>query len=75
MRTGEVEVKNNDTGDQVNVKEGEGIEIGEGKKIGKPKRYSWTKNLNWNMDETAGDVIDKTSLDAVYNDLLDQDYD
>ncbi len=66
-----------DTADtkSVLVKEGEGVLIPAGKAVTDPKPYAWTKNLNWNMDTTKGELMDTTSLDSAYKDLLDQNYD
>ncbi|AHC16527.1 FecR family protein [Salinispira pacifica] len=57
------------------VREGEGINILAGKTITDPRFYEWTTELNWNMDPQAGSVADDTSAEALYDDLLDIDYD
>ena len=61
--------------DSVIVDAGLGINILGGNRLTEPKEYSWTKDLNWNTDPSKGSVRDETSLDSVYSDLLDQDYD
>lgn len=57
------------------VKEGEGINILGGRTVTDPRFYEWTTELNWNMDPNAGPVTDGTRADALYDDLLDIDYD
>lgn len=56
------------------VPAGKGVLIKAGLDTTKPQAYDWTKTLNWNMDGEAGEIEDKTNLDAAYADLLDQDY-
>lgn len=64
-----------DSGDEVLVNEGEGVNILSGSRITDPRFFPWTENLNWNTDPQAGEVRDTTDLDAAYSDLLDIDYD
>lgn len=75
VNEGVVNLASKKAGKSVDVKKGEGVIIMDGVKLTKPKEYAWTKDLNWNTDPDKGNVIDKTSLDKAYNDLLDQDYD
>lgn len=56
------------------VPAGKGVLIRSGIDLTAPQAYDWTKNLNWNMDDTKGEIEDKTDLDGAYADLLDQDY-
>lgn len=75
VNEGAVDVALPATGEAVVVEAGEGINILGGGKLTAPRRYAWTRKLNWNTDPSAGDVADRTDLDAAYGDLLDQDYD
>jgi ferric-dicitrate binding protein FerR (iron transport regulator) len=75
VNEGSVDVSLPATGEAVVVTEGEGINILGSGKLTPPRRYAWTRKLNWNTDPSAGDVVDRTSIDAAYGDLLDQDYD
>jgi ferric-dicitrate binding protein FerR (iron transport regulator) len=75
VNSGVVDVSIPDTGQDVQVKAGLGINIVGGTKITTPRRYPWTRRLNWNVDPGGGRVQDSTSLEAAYSDLLDQDYD
>lgn len=74
VHEGEVLVKGRDS-KSVTVKAGEGVVVPAGKSVTEPKPYAWTQKLNWNMDPKAGELIDNTSLDSAYHDLLDQNYD
>lgn len=74
VNEGVVDVSSLETDGKTEVKAGNGILIPAGKGPTKPQPYDWTKTLNWNMDPAVGGVEDKTSLDAAYSDLLDQDY-
>lgn len=67
-----VELEN---GKQVDVAEGEGINILSGQDMTDPQFFAWTENLNWNMDPSQGEIIDSTEIDSMYDDLLDVDYD
>lgn len=64
-----------DTGDEVVVNEGEGVNILAGARITDPRFFPWTEELNWNTDPAAGEVLDVTDLDGAYADLEDIDYD
>ncbi len=64
-----------DTGESVEVGEGEGINILSGRDITPPQFFAWTENLNWNMDPELGDIRDNTDLNSLYDDPLDFDYD
>ena len=75
VNSGIVDVSIPDTGQDVQVKAGLGINIVGGTKITTPRRYPWTRHLNWNVNPGGGNVQDSTSLEAAYSDLLDQDYD
>jgi hypothetical protein len=75
VNSGIVDVAIPDTGQDVQVKAGLGINIVGGTKITTPRRYPWTRHLNWNVNPGGGKVQDSTSLEAAYSDLLDQDYD
>ena len=75
VNEGLVEVQNIKSGQKVNVKAGEGIKVDKGDKISEPKPLAWTQKLNWNMDESKGDLDNKVSIEDVYSDPLDQDYD
>jgi hypothetical protein len=75
VNEGTVEVEIPQSGEATLVEEGEGINILAGERATRPRRYPWTRDLNWNFDPAAGDVVDRTDLDAAYADLLDQDYD
>lgn len=76
VREGAVEMapKDNEQGPVV-VKEGQGVVKPAGGAISPPKAYPWTQTLNWNMNPGKGSVLNKTSLDAAYRDLLKKDYD
>jgi ferric-dicitrate binding protein FerR (iron transport regulator) len=75
VNSGSVTVEIPSTNDVVQVNEGEGISIVGGITLTKPRPYPWTRGLNWNMDPSQGKVLDTTSLEQAYSDLLDQDYD
>ena len=75
VNSGIVDVSIPDTGQDVQVKAGLGINIVGGTKITTPRRYPWTRHLNWNVNPGGGNVQYSTSLEAAYSDLLDQDYD
>jgi ferric-dicitrate binding protein FerR (iron transport regulator) len=75
VNEGEVEVKPSEGTEPVLVKAGFGIVVEPGKKIEPPKKYDWTTHLNWNMDPSAGDVKDKTSMDSMYRNPLKHNYD
>jgi ferric-dicitrate binding protein FerR (iron transport regulator) len=75
VNEGSVDVALPAVGASVVVEEGEGINILGSGRLTAPRRYPWTRKLNWNTDPSAGDVVDRTSIDAAYGDLLDQDYD
>jgi hypothetical protein len=75
VNRGSVDVSIPQSGQTVLVNEGLGINIVAGSTITAPRRYPWTRRLNWNVDPGAGKVLDTTSLDQAYTDLLDQDYD
>jgi ferric-dicitrate binding protein FerR (iron transport regulator) len=62
-------------GAAVSVAAGEGINILSGRDITPPQFFAWTRDLNWNMDPSAGEVLDDTDLESLYNDPLDFDYD
>jgi hypothetical protein len=72
VKEGEVEVVDKDKKDKKLVKEGEGIFI-DTKKLGKPQFYPWTKNINWNL-EANKKIEQDLSLDKMYTDLLNVDY-
>lgn len=74
VNEGSVDVVLTRTGESVIVREGEGINILSGRKLTDPVFYPWTKELNWNIDPDTGPVVDTSSLDSAYEDLLDQDY-
>ncbi|HEY9595600.1 MAG TPA: FecR family protein [Spirochaetia bacterium] len=74
VNRGSVEVSLPATGQSVLVNEGLGIDISGGATITPPRRYPWTRSLNWNTDPRAGSVVDTTSLDRAYTDLLNHDY-
>lgn len=75
VNTGEVEVTLVQTGAEMLLREGKGVNVLAGERLTDARRYRWTEQLNWNMDPAAGAVFDDTDLDAAYADLLDQDYD
>lgn len=75
VNTGVVEVRVLETGDEMPVRAGEGVNVLAGLRLTDARRYRWTERLNWNMDPDAGEVYDDTDLDSAYADLLDQDYD
>jgi ferric-dicitrate binding protein FerR (iron transport regulator) len=64
-----------DTGEEVVVNEGEGVNILAGARITDPRFFPWTLDLNWNTDPAAGEIRDVTDLDGAYADLKDIDYD
>jgi ferric-dicitrate binding protein FerR (iron transport regulator) len=74
VNEGAVDVKTTASKAALSVPAGKGVLIKSGLDVTKPQAYDWTKKLNWNMDPKDGAVEDKTSLDAAYADLLDQDY-
>lgn len=74
VNAGVVDVSSLEDDGKAEVTAGNGILIPAGKGPTKPQPYDWTKTLNWNMDPAVGALEDKTSLDAAYSDLLDQDY-
>jgi ferric-dicitrate binding protein FerR (iron transport regulator) len=74
VNEGAVDVKTTASKAELLVPAGKGVLIKSGLDVTKPQAYDWTKKLNWNMDPKDGAVEDKTSLDAAYADLLDQDY-
>jgi ferric-dicitrate binding protein FerR (iron transport regulator) len=74
VNSGAVDVSLPQTGQNVVVKEGFGINIVAGAKLTTPRDYPWTRRLNWNMDSARGTVEDTTNLDVAYSDLLNQDY-
>lgn len=74
VNEGAVDVKTTASTRGLSVPAGKGVLIKAGLDVTKPQAYDWTKKLNWNMDAKAGEVEDKTNLDAAYSDLLDQDY-
>jgi ferric-dicitrate binding protein FerR (iron transport regulator) len=75
VASGSVDVSIVGTRETAVIKEGKGINIVGGTKLTKPRRYKWTQKLNWNTDPGRGEVADRTDLEQVYVDLLDQDYD
>jgi len=75
VNEGKVRVDSLITNKSVVVNEGKGIFILGGEEITEPKEYEWTEGLNWNMDPDKGEVINRTQLEDIYTDLLDQDYD
>lgn len=64
-----------DSGEEVVVNEGEGVNILAGARITDPRFFPWTLDLNWNTDPAAGEILDRTDLDGAYADLEDIDYD
>ena len=74
VNEGAVEVKTTKDEKGVLIPAGKGVLIKSGLETTEPKPYGWTKGLNWSMDPEKGPLEDKTSLDAAYSDLLDQDY-
>ena len=75
VNEGAVEIKNLLSKEKQLVQAGQGILFKDRKKLTAPKPYEWTKKLNWNMDPEKGEVENKQSLEAIYPDLLDQEYD
>ena len=75
VQEGSVQVDLPTAGQTVVVPAGRGITIVGGARLTVPRRYPWTRKLNWNVDPAAGSVVDRTSLDDAYLDLLNQDYD
>ncbi len=59
----------------ISVPKGLGVLIEKGKAPSPPKAYAWTKKLNWNMDPKDGDIVDHTSIENEYIDLLKNKYD
>ena len=74
VNEGTVEVALPETEESVLVNQGEGITIPGGSRLTEPRFYEWTEDLNWNTDPDSGPVEDRTSLEGLYSDLLDQDY-
>ena len=74
VNRGVVEIESLATKKKLLLKEGKGIIIFDGTDLTPPQVYDWTKKLNWNMEEETGELEDRTSLDAAYSDLLNQDY-
>ncbi len=74
VNEGAVDVATTKSKKALGVPAGKGVLIKSGLDLTKPQAFDWTKTLNWNMDADKGDIEDKTSLDAAYSDLLDQDY-
>ncbi len=74
VNEGTVEVALTETDESVLVNQGEGITIPGGSRLTDPRYYEWTEDLNWNTDPDSGPVEDRTSLEGLYSDLLDQDY-
>ena len=70
VNSGGVEVEVIDSGEEIVVDAGEGINIVGGTRLTKPRRYAWTRKLNWNVDPDEGEVLDTTDLEQVYSDLL-----
>ena len=75
VNEGAVAVTVPETGQDVLVEEGKGVNIVGGLSIGRPEAYAWTKDLNWNTDASAGPVADTTDLGGAYADLRAFDYD
>ena len=62
VNSGGVEVEVSDSGEEIVVDAGEGINIVGGTRLTKPRRYAWTRNLNWNVDPDEGEVLDTSDL-------------
>lgn len=73
VNEGAVELETKTSKKPLFVPAGKGVLIKSGTDLTAPQAFDWTKTLNWNMDP-AGELVDKTDLDAAYDDLLDQDY-
>jgi ferric-dicitrate binding protein FerR (iron transport regulator) len=74
VNSGVVDVSIPASNQEVQVPAGKGINIPGGTRLTPPRGYSWTRGLNWNMDPSNGSVEDHTSMDRVYSDLLNHDY-
>ncbi len=72
VKEGLVEVSDVKKKEKKTVKAGEGVFINQDK-VGKPQFYPWTKKINWNLDE-GQNIEQDLSLDKMYTDLLDVDY-
>lgn len=75
VEEGSVDVHPADSKDSLTVPKGLGVLVEQGKKPDSPKEYAWTKKLNWNMDPEKGDVVDHTTIEGEYKDLLKNHYD
>lgn len=74
VNEGAVDVATTKSKKALGIPAGKGVLIKSGLDLTKPQSYDWTKALNWNMDSEAGELEDKTNLEAAYTDLLNQDY-